>query len=107
MEFAGRVAVVTGGGTGMGRELVRQLAAAGCHVAACDVSDAELAETARLARAEATGGAKVATGHADVADLAAVERFRDAAIAELGATCVHLVFNNAGIAGGGSFVRDD
>lgn len=107
MEFAGRVAVVTGGGTGMGRELVRQLAAAGCHVATCDVSDTELAETARLARAEATGGARVATGRADVADLAAIERFRDAAIAELGATCVHLLFNNAGIAGGGSFVRDD
>ena len=44
-SFEGRVAVVTGGGTGMGRELVRQLAAAGCHVAMCDVSDENLAET--------------------------------------------------------------
>ena len=36
-DFAGRIAVVTGGGTGMGRELVRQLVAEGCNVAMCDV----------------------------------------------------------------------
>ena len=41
MEIAGRLAVVTGGGSGMGRELVLQLATAGCDVATCDVHDTE------------------------------------------------------------------
>ena len=37
-DFAGKFAVITGGGTGMGRELARQLVAEGCNVAMCDVS---------------------------------------------------------------------
>ena len=45
-DFAGRIAVITGGGTGMGRELARQLVAEGCNVAMCDVSAENLAEKA-------------------------------------------------------------
>ena len=53
MDIAGRLAVVTGGGSGMGRELVVQLAAAGCDVATCDVHDADLADTVDRASAAA------------------------------------------------------
>ena len=52
-SFSGKLAVVTGGGSGMGRELVRQLAAQGCSVAACDLNADAVAETAAVARENA------------------------------------------------------
>jgi NAD(P)-dependent dehydrogenase (short-subunit alcohol dehydrogenase family) len=105
-SFAGKIAVVTGGGSGMGRELVRQLAAEGCSVAACDVRQGAVAETADLASAGAPAGTRVTSHACDVADEAQVLRFRDEALAAHGADHVDLVFSNAGIGGGGSFIAD-
>ena len=99
--FAGRVAVVTGGGTGMGRELVLKLTAGGCDVATCDVIKENLDETAQLA---AGNKGQLLTHIADVSDEQQVLAFRDAVRAWRPA--VNLLFNNAGIGGGGSFLND-
>jgi NAD(P)-dependent dehydrogenase (short-subunit alcohol dehydrogenase family) len=106
-QLEGRIAVVTGGGTGMGRELVRQLAAAGCDVATCDVSEEAMAETKALALADGPDGTRIVTFGADVSNEPQVLAFRDAVARELATDHIHLLFNNAGIAGGGSVVADD
>lgn len=105
-SFDERMAVVTGGGTGMGRELVRQLAAAGCHVAMCDVNEEPMVETARLV-SEAGSAVRVTSHRCDVSDRSQVEAFRDAVADVHRAGSINLLFNNAGIGGAGSFVTDD
>lgn len=104
-EFAGKIAVITGGGTGMGRELARQLVAEGCTVAMCDVSAENMAETKRLCVASAPQGTRVMTFVADVSSEEQILRFRDAVGRELDTDHIHLLFNNAGIGGGPSFVN--
>ena len=101
-DFAGRLAVVTGGGSGMGRELVRQLVAEGCNVALCDVSAESMAETRQLCEMNSSPRPRITTHVADVSDESEVFRFRDAVATEHGSDKVHLLFNNAGIGGGGS-----
>jgi len=44
-DFRGKIAVVTGAGTGMGRELARQLVSEGCHVAFCEFIAENMDET--------------------------------------------------------------
>ena len=105
-SFTGKVAVVTGGASGMGRELVRQLAAQGCHVALCDLSVEEMEETRRLALADAPAGTVVTTHVCDVSDEASQLAFRDAVVMAHHTDHVNLLFNNAGIGGGGSMITD-
>lgn len=103
MQVDGRIAVVTGAGSGMGRELVRQLATAGCHVAGCDVAEEGLAHTLELC---AEYGVRV-TGHVvDVADEQQLIRFAGEVRDQHSTEHIHLLFNNAGIGGGGSMITD-
>src|ERR1700730_94607 len=104
-SFAGKLAVVTGGGSGMGRGVVRQLAAQGCSVAPCDLNADTVALTAATAWAAAAPGVQV-TGHiCDVSDEAQVLRFRDELPAQHASDHVDLVFANAGVFGGASSVK--
>jgi len=106
-NFGGKMAVVTGGGTGMGRELVRRLTANGCHVAMCDINPDNMAKTEELALAETTHRVRLTSHVCDVADEADVLAFREQLQARHGVEHLDLVFNNAGIGGGGSFVTDE
>ncbi len=106
-QFGGRLAVITGGGTGMGRELARQLSAEGCHVALCDVSVENMSQTKALCEQGAPAGTKVSTCRADVSDEAEVAAFQRHVAEAHDTDHIHLLFNNAGIGGGGSLVLDD
>ncbi|MCY4564120.1 MAG: SDR family NAD(P)-dependent oxidoreductase, partial [Gammaproteobacteria bacterium] len=102
-DFNGKLAVVTGGGSGIGRELTVQLAAAGCDVAACDIFADSLAETAAMC----SDAVRVTTHQCDVADEAQVLAFRDAVVQQHEAECIHLLFNNAGIGSPVAFIDGD
>lgn len=92
MKLHDKVVVVTGGGSGMGRELVLGLLVRGASVAAVDLNPATLAETADLAGARRD---KVATFVVAITDRAAVKALPEQVIARFGA--VDGVINNAGI----------
>ena len=105
-DFRGKIAVITGAGTGMGRELALQLASEGCHVAICDVLPENMAETKKACEETAPQGTRVSAHECDVSDEAQVLAFRDAVLEEHATDFVNLVFNNEGVGGGGSMLVD-
>jgi NAD(P)-dependent dehydrogenase (short-subunit alcohol dehydrogenase family) len=92
-SFSGRVAAITGAGSGIGRALALTLALRGCHLALCDVDERGLAATVEGARRT---GVQVTGARVDVADREAVHAWADRVAGEHGK--VNLVFNNAGVA---------
>jgi NAD(P)-dependent dehydrogenase (short-subunit alcohol dehydrogenase family) len=103
-DFSGRIAVVTGGGTGIGRALAVALAAEGCSLALCDIREDDMGATTELALAGAPQGVRITTFKADVSSEEQIDAFRDQVSADHGLDHIHLLFNNAGVSGGGSFV---
>lgn len=91
MQAHDKVWVVTGGGAGIGRELVRELLRRGARVAAADIDEQGLAQTAELAQA----GARLSTHVVDITDHGAVEALVGDVVGVHGA--VDGLINNAGI----------
>ncbi len=92
-ELAGKVAVVTGAASGIGRALALRLARERCDLALADLQGGPLAAVAASARQE---GVRVSAHPVDVASLEAMTRFRDRVLTEHGR--VDLLVNNAGVA---------
>ena len=92
-DFQNKVAVITGAGSGIGRALARDLAAAGARLALSDVNQVGLQETADSL---GLGSDRLITEAFDVADRDAFYAFAERVTGHFGAA--HLVFNNAGVA---------
>jgi NAD(P)-dependent dehydrogenase (short-subunit alcohol dehydrogenase family) len=95
-DLEGKVAVITGGASGIGKAVATKAAAEGMKVVIADIEEGALKETEREL---AGGGADVLGVVTDVADVSSVRALRDHALDRFGA--VHLVHNNAGVGLGG------
>ncbi|MBB5424664.1 NAD(P)-dependent dehydrogenase (short-subunit alcohol dehydrogenase family) [Paraburkholderia sp. JPY158] len=95
-EFAGKVAVITGAGSGFGRAFAHKGAALGMKLVLADVDAEQLTQTVDALR---EAGAEAIGVPTDVSSAAQVEALAQAALAAFGK--VHLLFNNAGVGTGG------
>jgi len=95
-DVAGRVAVVTGGASGIGRGMAEVFAAAGMKIVLADIDEARVVETARALE---KSGAEVLPLRSDVSKQDEVDLLAQRALDAFGA--VHVVCNNAGVAHGG------
>lgn len=92
MSLAGKVAAVTGGGSGIGRAIASRLAAEGAQVAVIDLNQASAGETVEIARG---GGGQAAAFRTDVSDSASVRETVEAIGAKFGT--IDVLCNSAGL----------
>ena len=100
-RLEGRVAVVTGAGSGIGRATSLALARRGCHLALVDVDEGGAIVTAGVVRA---AGVRASTHVVDVADAEAMGALADAVVDEHGGA--NILVNNAGVTSAGRFVDE-
>ncbi|MDA0979599.1 MAG: SDR family NAD(P)-dependent oxidoreductase [Proteobacteria bacterium] len=99
-DLKDKVAVITGGASGIGLATARQLAARGTHLVLTDIESGALEAAVTELRAT---GVKVEGVVCDVSKLDQVQQLADTAFERMGA--VHILFNNAGIAVGGPILE--
>lgn len=96
-SFQGKVAAITGAGSGIGQALAIKLAEQGCHLALSDINERSLAETKRLINSQyPQHQLKVTTQQLDVTDRVAMAAWAQQVQNDHGK--VNLIFNNAGVA---------
>ena len=100
-EFAGKTALVTGGGSGIGEAVALGLGRGGANVV---VADLNVEAAQRIADQIVAAGSKAVAIGGNVGKAQDVKAMVDKAVSEFGA--LHLAFNNAGIGGPGGFVGD-
>jgi NAD(P)-dependent dehydrogenase (short-subunit alcohol dehydrogenase family) len=101
-QFEGKVAVITGGGSGFGAAFARQAQRLGMRIVLADVQADALEQQVEALRRE---GAEVIGVRCDVSSDAEVARLAEAAYGRFGA--VNLLFNNAGVAGTGGYLWEN
>jgi len=97
-KLEGKVAAITGGGSGIGRALAEQLGRLGCHIALIDINQERLDEAAGAC---ARDGLKVTTHVADVGDRNRMQVLADEVVEAHGG--VQILVNNAGVTSWGPF----
>jgi NAD(P)-dependent dehydrogenase (short-subunit alcohol dehydrogenase family) len=99
MRLKGKVALITGGGSGMGRAASLLFAREGAKVAAIDITEASAAETARMIKA---AGCEAISLRADVSDSEGARAMVEETVRAFGG--LDVLYNNAGIEGESGFI---